>query len=46
MYPKDVDEMTNSIDTEEAVWSGSTLLAQTCLLENLGSLQYYSISDI
>ena len=41
---KDADRMANSVDTDqtapkEAVWSGSTLFAQTCLSENLEPLQ-------
>ena len=45
MGPKDADGMANSVDPDQtapvgAVWSGSTLFAQTCLSENLGSLQY------
>ena len=48
--------MANSVDPDhtapKGVWSGSTLFAQTCLLENLGSLWYLShvtrktVSDI
>ena len=34
MHPKDADGIANS-----AVWSGSTLFAQTCLSENLGPLR-------
>ena len=42
--PKDVDGIANSVDPDQtaplgAVWSGSALFAQTCLSENLGSLQ-------
>ena len=45
MHPKDADRMANSVDPDQtaplvAVWSGSALFAQTCLSENLGSLQY------
>ena len=45
MHPKDTDGMANSVDPDqtaplEALWSGSTLFAQTCLSENLGILQY------
>ena len=45
MRPKDADRMANSVDTDQtdplgAVWSGSTLFAQTCLSENLGLLRY------
>ena len=33
--------MANSIDPDQtAVWSGSTLFAQICLMENLGPLWY------
>ena len=43
MGPKDEDGMANSVDPDQtaplwAVWSGSTLFAQTCQSENLGSL--------
>ena len=43
MSPKDAAGMANSVDPDQtapvgAVWSGSTLFAQTCLSENLGSL--------
>ena len=42
MRPKAVDGMANSVDPDQtapgAVWSGSTLFAQACLSENLGSL--------
>ena len=39
MHPKDADEMANSVDPDHtapvgAVWSGSTLFAQTYLSEN------------
>ena len=45
MSPKDADGMANSVDPDQtapvgAVWSGSTLFAQTCLSENLGKLRY------
>ena len=47
MHPKDADGMANGVDPDqnqtpplEAVWSGSTLFAQTCLSENLGTLRY------
>ena len=45
MHPKDADGIANSVDPDQtaplgAVWSGSTLFAQTCLSENLGSLRY------
>ena len=48
MCPKDAGGMENSVDPDQAaleqsdrvtVWSGSTLFAQTCLSENLGSLR-------
>ena len=47
MYSKDVDGMANSVDPDQtaplwAVWSGSTLFAQTHPSENLGSLSYCS----
>ena len=43
MSPKDADEMANSVNPDQtaplgAVWSGSTLFAQTHLSENFGSL--------
>ena len=42
---KNADGMTNSADTDwiglGAIWSGSTLFAQTHLSENFGSLQYF-----
>ena len=47
MRPKDADGVANSVDpdqTEGAVWSGSTLFAQTCLSENLGSLRKCIVS--
>ena len=45
MSPNDADGMANSADPDQtaplgAVLSGSALFAQTCLSENLGSLQY------
>ena len=45
MISKDEDRMAHSVDPDEtalvgAVWSGFTLLAQTCLSKNLGSLGY------
>ena len=45
--PKDVDRIANSVDTDQtaplgAVWSGTTLFAQTCLSKNLGTLGYMS----
>ena len=44
MSPKDVDGIANSVDPDQtaplgAVWSGSTLFAQTCVSEHLGTLQ-------
>ena len=41
----------NSVDPDQtaplgAVWSGSTLFAQTCLSENLGTIRYYIICEI
>ena len=43
MGPKHADRMANHVDPDQAaplgaVWSGSTLFAQTRLSENLGSL--------
>ena len=43
MDPKDAGGMADSVDPDQTaplgvVWSGSTLFAQTCLSENLGSL--------
>ena len=45
MSPTDADGMANNVDPDQtaplgAVWSGSTLFAQTCQSENLGSLWY------
>ena len=45
MLQKDADGMANSVDREQTaplggIWSGSTLFAQACLSESLGSLQY------
>ena len=37
MCPKDVDRIANSVDPDQTA-PGSTLFAQTCLPENLGSL--------
>ena len=42
---KKCDGMANSLDPDQtvpsgAVWSGSTLFAQTCLSENQGALQF------
>ena len=44
MHLKDAEGIVNSADPDQtaplgAVWSGSALFAQTCLSENLGSLQ-------
>ena len=43
MRPKDAEWIASSVDPDQtaplgAVWSGSTLFAQTYLAENLGSL--------
>ena len=45
MGPNDADGMANNVDPDQtaplgAVWSGSTLFAQICLSEKLGSLWY------
>ena len=45
MHPKDADEMANSVDPNKtaslgAVCTGSTLFANTCVSEYLGSLEY------
>ena len=45
MHPKDAEGIENSVDPDQtaplgAVWSGSALFAQTCLSENLGTLEY------
>ena len=41
MGPQDADGMVNNVNPDQtAVWSGSTLFAQTCLSENLGTLRY------
>ena len=40
MRPKDADRMANSVDPDQTAPLGSTLFAQTCLSENLGSLRY------
>ena len=41
LHPKDTEGIANSIDPDlGAVFSGSALLAQTCLSENLGTLRY------
>ena len=44
MSPKYADKMADIVDPDHtaplgAVWSGSTLFAQTCLSENLGPLR-------
>ena len=44
MRPKDADGMENSVDPDQttprvAVWSGSTLFAQTYLSKNVGSIR-------
>ena len=43
MCPNDADGMANSVDPDQtapvAVWSGSTLFAQTGLSETLGTLR-------
>ena len=50
MGPKDADGMVNSVVPDQtaplAVWSGSTLFAQTCLSEISGSLRYYKIQKV
>ena len=48
MSPKDADGLANSEDPDQtaplgAVWSGSTLFAQTYLPKNFGSLRYPKI---
>ena len=40
MCQKDSDDIANSVDSSRSSRIGSTLFAQTCLSENLGSLQY------
>ena len=42
MHPKSADRKANSVDPDQtgAVWSGSTLFAETGLSENLGTLRY------
>ena len=42
MGPKDADGMANSVDSDQTAPRGSwsTLFAQTCLSESLGSLLY------
>ena len=45
MCPKDVDGIANNVDPDQtapvgAVWSGSTLFAQTYLSENLATIRY------
>ena len=44
MSPNDADGMANRVDPDQtaplgAVWSGSTLFAQSSLSENLGKLR-------
>ena len=44
MHPKAAEGIENSVDPDQtaplgAVWSGSSLFAQTCLSENLGKLR-------
>ena len=44
MHPNDADGIANSVDPDQtaplgAVWSESTLFAQTCLSENLWTLR-------
>ena len=48
VHPKDADRMANSADPDQAaplplgaVSSRSTLIAQTCLSKNKGSLRYF-----
>ena len=43
MSPKDAEGIANSVDPDQT--AGSALFAQTCLSENLGSLQYLAIFD-
>ena len=45
MSPKSAEGMANSVDPDQtaplgAVWSGSSLFAQTYLSEDTGSLRY------
>ena len=47
MHPKDADGMANSIDpdqtaSEEAVWSGSALFAETYLSQYIEFVRYFS----
>ena len=51
MCTKDADGMSNRVDPDQtgssgAVWSGSTLFAQTYLSENLGSLWHIYSNSI
>ena len=51
MHSKDADRMANSVDPDqtaplEAVWSGSSLFAQTCLSENFWTLWYLFHMDV
>ena len=48
MHPKDAEWIANSVDLDQtaplgAVWSGSALVAQTCLSENLGTLRKFAL---
>ena len=48
MWSKDAEVIANSVDPDQtaplgAVWSGSTLFAQTSQSENLGTLRYTSV---
>ena len=49
MGPKDADGMANSVDPDRgAVWSGSTLFAQTCLSEKRKIItvkQFFGVSQ-
>ena len=42
-HPKDVAEIANNVYPLGAVWSGSTLVTQTCLSKNSGSLRYFTV---
>ena len=42
MSQNDADRMANSVDPNQTVWSGSALLAQAYLSENLGSLRVWN----
>ena len=39
MGPNDADGMANSADPDQTAPRGSTLIAQTCVSENLGPLR-------